>query len=477
MHPNSRVAVLALVLFSSLQAQTPPATDASAIHPVRIPGFWKRLATAYHDDWFVTSTGNDPAPKYRGTPAPIDQPPFPFGVWPYGGSPTIGQPDTNVPPLMQALYAGPNGDKWKKSRIKIYGWGNAGFNVSSSNKHGFANAPAAYDELPNSVQLDQVTLYIERVPDTVQTDHFDWGFRVTGLYGLDYRFTTAEGILSHQLLGNNSRYGFDPVMAYVDLYWPILSGLNIRVGRYISLPDIEAQLAPNNYTYSHSLTYSFDAFTQTGLNATLKLSSHWMIQAGVSAGNDVAPWARTARPTFNTCLGYTWRDGKDNIYLCDNSVNSNRYAYNNLAAYYATYYHKLNNKWHTATESWYMYEKDVPSIFGTLPLVTGANGAYCANGDQSCYAPEFAILNYVEREVDKKNYITFRNEFFNDMKGQRTGYKTRYTEHEVAWGHWIGATILLRPELRFDHSYDMAAYDNGTKKSQLVLAGDAILFY
>jgi hypothetical protein len=28
--------------------------------------------------------------------------------------------------------------------------------------------------------------------------------------------------------------------------------MDIRVGRYISLPDIEAQLAPNNYTYSHS---------------------------------------------------------------------------------------------------------------------------------------------------------------------------------------------------------------------------------
>src|ERR1035441_8281412 len=49
-----------------------------------------------------------------------------------------------------------------------------GVNVSSSNKGHFANAPAAYDVVPNSVQLDQAALYIEHVPDTVQTEHFDW---------------------------------------------------------------------------------------------------------------------------------------------------------------------------------------------------------------------------------------------------------------------------------------------------------------
>ena len=97
----------------------------------------------------------------------------------------------------------------------------------------------------------------------MQKDHFDWGFRLTLLYGIDYRFTTAKGIFSNQLLGKNQEYGFDPVMAYVDFYVPqVAQGMNIRIGRYISLPDIEAQLAPNNYTYTHSILYTFDAYTQ-----------------------------------------------------------------------------------------------------------------------------------------------------------------------------------------------------------------------
>jgi hypothetical protein len=42
------------------------------------------------------------------------------------------------------------------------------------------------------------------------------------------------------------------------------------------------------------------------------------------------------------------------------------------------------------------------------------------------------------------------------------------------WGHWIGNTVLFRPELRFEHSYDLRAYDSGNKKSQFTFAVDVI---
>jgi len=457
--------------FTLVPVNTTPTTNAAP------GGFWKRFAQAYWDDWHDKAQAG-PDPKYRGYPAPESNPPFPFTVWPYGGSPVIGQPNTMQPPLMTALYNGPNGEKWQASKIQVYGWIDTGFNVSSSNKGHFANAPAAYDIVPNSIQLDQAALYIERVPDTVQTDHFDWGFRLTGIYGEDYRYTTSKGVLSNQLLGKNQTDGFDPVMAYVDLYFPhVASGMNVRIGRYVSLPDIEAQLAPNNYTFSHSLLYVYDCYTQQGIVATTQLNKHWMLQTGLSAGCDAAIWTRDAKPTGTACLSYTWRGGGDEIYACANSINSSRYAYNNLAAYYLTWYHKINKNWHFDTESWYQYEKDVPSIFGTLPIENGANGAWCAPGEQSCYAPEWAVLNYVERQFGKKDTLSIRNEYFDDIKGQRTGYKTKYTEHMVSWNHWIGSSIVFRPEIRFEHSYINPAYDNGTKKNQLIVAGDMIWFY
>jgi hypothetical protein len=37
--------------------------------------------------------------------------------------------------------------------------------------------------------------------------------------------------------------------------------------------------------------------------------------------------------------------------VCANGINSGKYAYNNLQHYDATWYHKFNAKWHTATEA------------------------------------------------------------------------------------------------------------------------------
>jgi hypothetical protein len=55
---------------------------------------------------------------------------------------------------------------------QIYGWINPGFSFSTY-KNKFGNAPVAYTVNPDIAELDQAVLYIERVPDIVQTDHND----------------------------------------------------------------------------------------------------------------------------------------------------------------------------------------------------------------------------------------------------------------------------------------------------------------
>ncbi len=481
-----------------------PAALAPAPTPALPQGFFTRLGHAYLDDWTVDSSGAPPAPEpaRRGTPAPLNSPPFPSADWPIGGTVEIGAPDYNTYPLMQAWNQ-------NKSRIKVYGWTDIGANASTSNKGKYANNETAYDVIPNSIQLDQAALYIERLPNTVQTDHIDWGFRLTNLYGLDYRYTTAKGVLSQQLLSGPSgqTYGYDPVMYYLDFYLPkIGQGTDVRIGRYISLPDIEAQLAPNNYTYSHSILYTYDCYTQHGINVSTKLSNHWTVQEGVSAGCESAPWISNAKLTGNACLSYTWSNGGDNLYACANSINSAKYAYNNLAAYYLTWYHKINATWHTDLEGWYQYEKDVPNLcYGLAPcisygpnanlganaggivgpsLITGANGGQCSALLQHCTTPSTAIVNYVEHEFNHHHSsLNIRNEFVDDFAGQRTGTKTSYSEHLVGFNFWLGSTVTFRPELRLEHSYNRPAYDspfvNGadgppTKSTQLTAATDLI---
>jgi hypothetical protein len=431
--------------------------------------FFQRFAAAYKEDWHPTQPSG-PDPERRGYKGPLDSTPFPGTDYSVGGTPVIGAPDTQTYILMQAINQ-------NKSRIKVYGWLNGGFNVSTSNKGDGANSPASYYYNPNRVTADQQVLYIERLPNTVQTEHFDWGFRLAQLYGQDYRYTTSKGVFSQQLLARNHENGYDPIMYYLDLYIPhVAKGMNIRIGRYVSLPDIEAQLAPNNYTYSHSLLYTVDPYTQTGIVASVKLSDHWLVQLGLSDGNDVALWTKDATPTFTACVDYTWSKGGDASYSCINSLNKGNYAYNNVQSFYETWYHKINSTWHTDTEAWYMYERNVPSIapgvVNPIPTETGANGAYCAYNKQSCFAPEFAVTNYLEKELSHHDYLSIRNEFVDDIKGQRTGYATKYSEHLISYGHWIGSTILFRPEIRLEHSYNLAAYDLGTKKTQFVVAGD-----
>jgi hypothetical protein len=473
-------------------------------------GFAERFVNTYkeHLAW-NGSDPNAPEAKYRGAPVVTESPPYPFTNWPLGGSENIGYENMYYGALMDTVYCGENGQAWKDSRVTIYGWIVPGANISTSNKRfNFVNGtggnyPTAYAYQPDTVQLDQLALYVERTPDEVQTDHVDWGFRITGLWGTDYKYTFAHLVdpASRQYTRNANYYGFDPVMAYVELYVPqVAEGMNIRVGRYISIPDIEAQLAPNNYTYSHSLLYTFDPYTQQGIVATVKLSKNWLVQGEVSVGNDIAFWDKQNRQTTPAlCVAWTSDSGNDNIYPCMNGLNDGKFAWNNVQHMVATWYHKINEKWSTATEGWYMWQRDTPNVNNTNPTTGGAAqlaakfpnvtfgapfGAQCTDpAILTCKSAEYAVVNYLEYQVGPRDAVTFRNGFFNDLQGQRTGFKTKYSENLIGWTHWLGDTITIRPELLFERAYGAQAYNNptytpnGGKNNQLMLAVDAIFHF
>jgi len=463
---------------SDSQAVIPTAPATPAVVPLD-QSFFHKLGRAYVADWAGNGPGTAVSQKpRRGTPPPIFSPPFPATDWPIGGTPVIGAPDGQTYPLMQAINE-------NKGAFKIYGYIEVGGNGSTNNKTNAskgiaANAPAAYDVFANTVQLDQAALYFERIEDTAQKDHFDWGFRLTLLYGTDYRFTTSHGILSQQLLVKNAQYGFDPVMFYYDAYFPKLGeGSVLRIGRYISLPDIEAQLAPNNYSYSHSILYTYDCYTQVGANLTTKLNDHWTVQGGISPGCDTAPWTTDAKVTGNACVVYTWSNGGNALNTCDNTINDGKYAYNNLTAFYETWYHRFSASWHTDTEGWYQYMKDTPNMYWynsggafknapatPFPETNGAGvnlnfGAVCEDPRLSaskqasrCYAPEWAITNYVEHNFwHNTASLNIRNEIVDDIKGQRTGTPAIYEEHMVGFNFWAGSTITFRPELSYTKCY------------------------
>jgi putative OmpL-like beta-barrel porin-2 len=448
--------------------------------------FWKRLGASYKNHLFPEDT---PAPDanaadasaaaaeptgYRKdlAPPPESFPPWPYSVWTEGGTEMIGYENMYYDALMDAIYCGPNGKAWKDSRVTIYGWIEPGANVSTSTSQfnkltgTGGNYPAAYSYVSNTIQLDQAALYFERTPDEIQTAHNDWGFRLTLLEGADYKYTFSNGILSYQYTEEKRLYGFDPVMYYLDFYFPkFFQGENLRIGRYISLPDIEAQLAPNNLTYSHSLLYTYDPYTQNGIVSTTLLNKNWRVQLEVSAGNDINPFAKQFRQfTPAACVIWTSDSGQDALYPCMNGLNNQQFGWNNIQHAVGTWYHKINDRWHTDTEAWYMWEKNTPNVLspqGAADLaamfpppqynIGAPSGAQCSSPSvEKCTSHSFAVLNYLNYTHDAHNIWSWRSDFFADSTGQRTGFKGDFLEFTLGYTHWVGDALELRPELRME---------------------------
>jgi hypothetical protein len=344
-------------------------------------GFFERLWNYYRLEWGEPGPPNDPnAPPSRRDPwprTPATVPPMPFTEWPTGAVTSIGvtRPNSIDSPLMVAMANTSLGQWLYDAHIQIYGWVDPGINISSNSTRPGGNFPISYMYTPNTIQLDQFVVYFERLPDTVQTDHIDWGFRISGIVGENYRYTNSYGIASYQFNKKNYVYGYDFPMVYADLFIPqILEGEHLRFGRYISIPDIEAQLAPNNYMYSHSLTYSWDNYTNTGLVSSTQVTKNILVQLGVTDGTETPLWHYHQKiknldpnplypdstyykdpgnkPSLTACLRFVWNDGWDAFYPCLDGLNGGTWGYNNIQWHGFTYYHRFNDHWHIAYENY-----------------------------------------------------------------------------------------------------------------------------
>jgi hypothetical protein len=509
-----------------------PYKNYSCLDPYLGTDFMSRFVNYYRLEWGHDSAPSDPkAPAGRRDywPAtPESTPPMPFAEWPYGGSTSFGvtRPSSVDSPLMAALGNTAAGQWMSDAHIQVYGWINAGGNLSSNSVRG-GNAPAAYGYNPNTVQLDQAVIYFERLPDTVQKDHIDWGFRIAPIYGENYRYTTAYGLWSYQLLNQNKNNGYDMPMAYGEVFIPqIAEGLMIRFGRFISIPDIEAQLAPNNYMYTHSMTYTFDNYTNTGILGSLAVTKNWMVQLGVTVGTEAMPWHVGAKipnpqpnplyqystmltdpgatPSFTGAVRWTSDTGNDGVYVTANGINGGQWGYNNLQWYGLTAYHKFNEQWHISFETYNMHQNNVPNLLN--PAVTGPSGfwtnggtpfspqyipfnapslANCGNTTAiSCTASVQSYLAYLNYKPTPLDNISYRFEFFDDQQGQRTGVKSRYVETGIGWQHWFSPQIEIRPEVSYYRSLDANAFNgNGnlgippTKNFALIGSADIIIHF
>jgi hypothetical protein len=416
--------------------------------------------------------------KRRAMPSPFDSPPFPGSE--YQGYPLFGVPvDNHQWPLMRFMQGTWYNDVLTTNRIRIYGWVTVEGNVSSSRD---TNTPDSYWIRPNRFDMDQFILRLERQPDTVQTDHIDYGFRSTALYGIDYRYMTAGGWFSDQLLKHNLLYGWDPTEQYIDVYIPwVFQGMQVRVGRWIACPDIETQFAPDNYMGSHSLLFTFDTYTQTGVMFSFMLSKQWEFQVAFHAGTDMAPWYKGS--LFTPAAGIRWVSPSNNdaYYGWLNAVNSGEFrrfeqygqpmGHDNFNYYVQTWEHRFSRQVITKTESYFMWQRN--AVVGGTPSagpVKPFGGGGGIGADIPGLTLTFGVLNYTEIQISRRDYITIRNEWWKDTDGERATFPGTYTSHSIGLSHNFTENLQIRPEIGFYRDWTQPSFDNGTRKNQ-VMAG------
>jgi hypothetical protein len=422
-------------------------------------------------------------PYRRAMPSPWESPPIPGSE--YQGYPIIGvPPDFTMWPLMKALQGTYLDDLLISNRVRFYGWVTVEGNLSTSKN---TNTPDSYWIRPNNFDMDQMLFRLERNLDSVQTDHIDWGFRSTLIYGIDYRYMTAGGWFSDQLLKHNELYGWDPTEQYVDVYVPwVAQGMIVRVGRWIACPDIETQFAPDNYMGSHSLLFTFDTYTQTGVMLTFKLSDQWTFQAALHSGTDMAPWYKGSLLTPAFGIRWVSQSNNDAYYGWLNAVNSGTFrrfeqygqpmGHDNFNYYVQTWEHRFTPRFVTKTESYFMWQHDAvlsgtPSAGPTAPF--GGGGGI--GPDIPGYTYTFGVLNYTILQCTRKDFITIRNEWWKDTDGERSNFPGTYTSHAVGLTHNFSDYVQIRPEIGFYRNWTQPAFDNGTRQNQVMAGFDFTL--
>jgi hypothetical protein len=293
----------------------------------------------------------------------------------------------------------------------------------------------------------------------------------------------------------------------------------VRIGRYISIPDIEAQLAPNNITYIHSLTYTWDNYTNQGIVFSTQVTPSILVQLGITDGTETPVWHFDNtipniygpnplypgtrfnkdpgnQPSATACLQLKWNNGWDTFYPCLDGINDGAWGYNNLQWHGFTYYHRFNDQWHNDFESYFLSENDVPNLRNPTALAIFEGGgtpfspqyvpfnppnlAYCDSITQlKCTVHAEGVLDYINYTPDPLNNWTVRLEWYNDPNGWRTGTggRTQYLDTDLSWQHWFSPQFDVRPEIAFFRSIGTPAFDHGAHFTTAEFAADAIFHF
>ena len=366
-------------------------------------------------------------------------------------APRLGPtPITNVRILMDYLGVA---DLVGDSGIRTYAWVEGGYTGASTGS-GLLSVEPRQNRFGNEFLLNQIGWAIQK---PLQQDQFDIGFMMRYFAGADAALGAPKGGIGNP--PGNPQFGQDFRDLYLSAHLPILTdgGVDVKVGRMNTIIGYNGFLAPFRPFYSsdYQFFYSQDgAFT--GFLTNLHVNNRLDIWNGMTLG---ANTFFTLRANDSYCyigqVNYWTSDEKrtrltGSVYAGPHAL----FAAPNLAGTYDTMVElRVQQDWNER-----------------FTQILQCNMGWDANtpvGTGSWYGLYLISIYHVNSQIDG----LVRVEWFDDVKGTRTGIDTNYAEVTLGTNYHPLKWLEFRPEIRGDFAGAPAFGVNGTHTNRSQLTG------
>src|SRR5260221_4652529 len=193
-------------------------------------------------------------------------------------------------------------------RFKIYGWIEAGITGNPDSPIDNHNFGHLFTDRANEFLLNQVVITGERALDPNATG-FDWGFKAQFMIGSDARYIHSLGMMD---LTTNNRIQPDFPEVYASAHIPVgtTGGIDLKVGKFVTLEGAETIDPRTNVFYSHTYIFNFGIpFNNSGFQSVLHVNKYLDVYAGIDRGVNVTFKDNNSSIAFEGGIGLNLLDG------------------------------------------------------------------------------------------------------------------------------------------------------------------------
>jgi len=366
--------------------------------------------------------------------------------------------------------------------IMFSGHVEAGVSYNPSDPSSNLNDGQLFTDRDDSIRMNQAMLNIEHDLDP-NNPGWQGGFKFTGLYGTDARFTHFFNEFD---LVTNSPYQWDIIEADAQLHSPLTGtgGIDWKIGQFPTPMGYESIDATANPLYSHSYIFSFGLpFKATGIYSTFHANNTLDVWAGWDTGVNASLGSNHGM--VNSSLGHflmgfglnNLLDGKLNVLaLAHVGPELPSVAFAGANGHWREYYdtvitYKINDDWTSVTELNLVHDDLFRATGGGAAqyITWKINDQWSVTGRAEAFADQFTnriscygsspssgcAFSFASAYPESQDYVDLERFYTGNSYGTGEG-NTLYGEMTV------GATytpplklpgtvgLAVRPEVRWD---------------------------